>query len=45
MQLLCRVDGSGFEALIVPVLPLPAQLWTLPLQPSLGRLGNSPGCC
>lgn len=36
---------SGFEALIAPVLPLPAQLWTLPLPPSLGRLGNSPGCC
>lgn len=38
----CRVDGSGFEALFPPVLPPPAQLWTLPLQPSLGRLGNSP---
>lgn len=39
----CREDGSGFEALAAPVLPLPAQLWTLSLQPSLGRLGKLSG--
>lgn len=42
---LYRGDESGFEALIPPVLPLPAQLGMLPLQPSLDRLENSLGCC
>lgn len=41
----CGGHGSGFEALIPPVLPLPAQLGMLPLQPSMGRLENSLGCC
>jgi len=41
----CGEDGSGLEALIPPVLPLPAQPGMLPLQPSVGRLENSLGCC
>lgn len=37
----CRGDGSGFE----PLIPLPAQLGMPPIQPLLGRLENSLGCC